>query len=250
MPPEDIFEIWAPPGGAWSAWAKPVLFAQLPESTPDAGSSDKAGADLDVPWAPAADGRTILVLDLPGAESVRTGLALAGRGYRPVPLFNACTGPDEVIPQGAIQQALRSGAPDLRARSLPLDAPPAFLLDQLRLAPMRPIRPGAFDNRWQVYPDDFPAAEVLRARGYAQVVLVQRGLGQPQDDLRAVLSLWQEHRLTLMVKGTDTPAPPAPLSLRRPSWLRRLWHELLASLGVRRSPVRGFGYVVPEPTHG
>ncbi len=34
MTREELYEIWAPPGATWSAWAKPALFATLyPEAT-------------------------------------------------------------------------------------------------------------------------------------------------------------------------------------------------------------------------
>src|SRR5437773_2260415 len=101
MEREELFDIWVPPGGTWSLWARPVLFAQMP---PFSGQvpGDEAWRSSDVEWAPDAAYRRVLVVDLPDAESVWLGLALAGRGYRPVPLFNACTGPHEMISQQAI----------------------------------------------------------------------------------------------------------------------------------------------------
>jgi hypothetical protein len=253
MTREEVFAAWAPAGGAWFLWVRPVLFAQMPEGEAKAGPDDRAGPEAVPPapgWCPPADGATLLVLDLPGAESVRLGLSLVRAGYRPVPLFNACTGPQEVVEQGWIQKALRDGAGYLRAQALPPGAPPAFLLDELRQTPARPLQPGAFDNRWRVYPEDFPSEEVLQARGLRRLLLIQRGRRRPQEDLARVLWYWQESGLAIAVKDPLDDTPPRPLVVSRPNWARRLWERLLRYFGVRRGAPDGFGYVIPEPTQG
>src|SRR5437868_9305632 len=89
----QAFELWAPSSSPWSAWAKPVLFAHLPHVL-DLAPSPAPAPDVSS-WAPSADGRSIVVVDLPGARSVRIGEALIGAGFRPVPLFNAVPGPIE-----------------------------------------------------------------------------------------------------------------------------------------------------------
>src|SRR5262249_39823929 len=114
MTPEEIFAAWAPAGAAWSLWARPVLFAQMPKAIDD--NESEPWREIDVNAAPAA-ADCVLVLDLPGDESVWMALALAGRGFRPVPLFNGCTGPHEVISQAPIIAALQRGARHLRALS-------------------------------------------------------------------------------------------------------------------------------------
>src|SRR5262249_55269600 len=195
-----IYEAWVPQVGAWSLWARPVVFGQMrATSGPDPayptpirwawdlfGQTPEAGGEqpwlsLPVYWAPPPAQNAVLILDLPGAEGVHLGLALAGRGYRPVPLFNGCTGPSELPHQGPILRALRDGAVFLAARTLPGDAPPAFLLDSRRQSLPRPLRPGMLDNRWQVLPEDFPSAQLLDQRGVSRVAWV--GRGKPQDDL-------------------------------------------------------------------
>ena len=186
-----------------------------------------------------------MVVDLPGEEAVHVGLALAQYGYRPIPLFNACTAPMEVIDQTGIQRALSSGAEYLRDLHLPAAAPPAFLLDQRRRTPERPIRAGAFDNRWRVFPEDFPSEDIFLFRGFTQVVLVQQHTGQPQSDLALVLYDWQSAGLRIVVKKAGDDSALQPLTIRRPSWLRILWQRLF---GGSRSD--GFGYRIPEPTHG
>jgi hypothetical protein len=252
MQREEVLDAWAPPSGAWSLWVHPVPFAQMSETILSAAAPTGPAPwlGLDVAWAPGVDERSLLILDLPGAESVYVGVALAQRGYRPVPLFNACTGPRELVEQGRIHRALHDGAADLRSQDLRADAPPAFLLDELRSTPVQSAQPTCFDNRWRVYPEDLPSTDVLRARGLERAILVRhcpRGLA---DDLRLVLWQWQEAGFVLAVKDLNDSAAPQPLTVARPSWLRRTWEGLLHSVGVRRSPKGGFGYVIPEPTHG
>jgi hypothetical protein len=249
MEPEDVYESWVPPGGAWSLWARPVLFAQMP---PGEGQSPLAApwSELDVGWLPAAGGETALVVDLEGDDSVRVGLALAARGYRPVPLYNACTGPHEVIDQMPILLALRAGAPYLRSLDLPPSAPPAFLLDARRLAPGREVKPGVFDNRSQVFRQDCPSAETLKARGVARVVLVQRSRWVPRYDLADVLRDWQGGGLAVSSKDLADAAAPAPLRVTPLPWYRAAWNRVQEALGLRRSPPGGFGHIVPEPSHG
>src|SRR5262245_17267457 len=216
MSPEAIFECWAPPAGEWSLWARPILFAQMLAAskpaglwppwvrptlfaqTPPAASQPAAGPArraIDVSWAPTT-GDTVVVVDLPGEESVLTGLALAGGGFRPVPLFNGCTGPSEVIDQGPIIEALRAGAPYLAG--LPLEgAPPAFLLDSRREGPAWRLPPGSFDNRWKVFPQDFPSAAFLTGRGLRRAVMVHRDRLEPAEDLAHVLRRWQDAGLVI-----------------------------------------------------
>src|SRR5262249_18281438 len=86
---EEVFECWAPTGAMWSGWVKPVLFAHLPRPLP----SPPEFQPPDLSWVPPEAERVALVIDVAGSESAEIGLALAGRGYRPVPLFNACPPP-------------------------------------------------------------------------------------------------------------------------------------------------------------
>src|SRR5437764_9749370 len=102
MDRHELFEIWAPHGGVWSAWTKPVLFAHLPRALPLLESVPTP----DLSWMPPIQEHWAVVVDRPGAEAVRLGVALAERGYRPVPLFNACPPPEAPTPGQAGQLAV------------------------------------------------------------------------------------------------------------------------------------------------
>src|SRR5260370_40120865 len=162
MQPRDLFAVWASSSAIWSQWAKPVIFAQL---TPNYAIEplENDPRTLDTSWCPAPTDLTAIIVNLEGAASVLMGLALALRGYRPVPLYNSCDGPGAVIPLREIVSQLVSGTDVLRELNLDPAAPPAFLLDSRRMAVQAPA-PGQFDNRWVVFPQDFPAAGFLRAQ--------------------------------------------------------------------------------------
>jgi hypothetical protein len=248
---EDVFVAWAPPSAAWSLWVKPVPFAQMPddiESTAPARSDTVS--QCDVSWASSLNRNALIVVDLPGEESVHVGMALARHGYRPVPLFNACTGPRELVDQRRIQAALHDSAAQLQALPLLADAPPAFLLDELRAMTVRPAQAGAFDNRWRVYAEDFPTVDTLKARGVIKAILVQHRRQPLARDLHMVLWLWERAGIAMALKEIDDTAAPRPMTLPRPWWLQRFFERLLQWMGVRRRPAGGFGYVIPEPRHG
>lgn len=250
---EMIYETWVPQGGLWSLWARPVLFAQMPEALPE--PTQRTGwietvASADVAPLPGADAFAALIVDLPGDESVTTGLALAAKGFRPVPMYNGCTGTHEVVDQRAIMDALCLSAGYLASLTIAADAAPAFLLDARRMTPRKPLQPGAFDNRWRVFPQDFPAARLLIAHGYRRAIVLQHAGGPPQEDLADVLRGWQDAGVAIGVKDVDHGTPPMPAIVRRPRWYRAIRYRALAALGLRRSPRGGFGYIIPEPGHG
>jgi hypothetical protein len=235
---EEVYEAWVPQAGAWSVWARPVLFGQMTAASgsgstyasslrwawdlfgqPSAGA-EQPWLNLRVDWAPPPEQNVVLVVDLPGADGVHLGLALAGYGYRPVPLYNGCTGPSELLDQGPILRALRDGAVFLAAHALPDQAPPAFLLDSRRQSLPRPLRPGMLDNRWKVFAEDFPSAELLKQRGVSRAVWI--GQGNPQDDLAL--------RPPGLARGSDRPGSQGSGGRRRPAPADRATHTLVAPL--------------------
>lgn len=255
-----MFETWAPQLGTWSAWAKAVLFAHVPGIAP----SPAAPMEVDAPWAPAADGRTAIVLDLPGPRSVWSGVALARRGYRPVPLFNAVPGPSrsfgpigtagrELVDVWSIIDALQQVTPvlDSMSRSLSTDAPPAFLLDAGRRFSRFLAHPGDFDNRSVSLPTDFPSANLLLNRGIDRALLVTTNDLRPQEDLAHALLRWQEAGIGIVGIAVDAAMQePQPIRVQRPQFFRVMWHNLLSRVGLKRSPMGGFGGTLPVPSSG
>jgi hypothetical protein len=245
MEPEDLYRVWAHPGGLWSDWVAPALFAQILYAEPDAAIEDE-----DFSWfPPSVPDRVAIVLDLPGARSVRLGVHLAmTRGFRPVPAINTSPGPSEfssgsklcVVDMRALIQALFASTPCVQALRLPDDAPPVFLLDNARTLGTSSADEGMFDNRWMVFPQDFPSGAFLKNHGIEAVLLLQEHDAPPQEDLCHVLLRWQEAGIRII--GRDG----GPIRVSRPSRFRALWYRALAIMGLRRNSAGGFGSYVPE----
>jgi len=179
---------------------------------------------------------------------VRTGIAFARRGYRPVPLFNTSHGPSAVIEIAPLMLALAKGGLLLKTISLSPAAPAAFLLDANRMQPPVPPSPGKFDNRWVVFPQDFPSAARLRARGVSEVLVIHAGKSV-QEDLAHVLLRWHQGGLRLL-QASPSGSSTSELTVARPSWFRRAWYRALTASRLRRNNAGGFGAAIPIHTSG
>lgn len=245
MTSEQAFAIWAPDGVLWSQWAKPVGFIAPPEMI------GAAGTTMPAPHAAIPDfldPQSALLVDLPGVDAVDAGLALAERGYRPVPLFNGTSGPSAIVDVLPLTRALWAGAATLERQSLARDAPPAFLLDSRRNASGDRPRPGSYDNRWIVLPQDFPSASLLANRGITSVTVLQTGTTSIATDLTHVLRRWQESGLRIRVADVSTGRGAEDVTIAKPSGFKLAWYAAVALLGLRRSNVGGFGSFIPEHT--
>src|SRR5467141_1926819 len=89
MTGQELFKTWAPSDSAWSQWVSPALFAQI--ACTDGAAAD--GVDVPVPtWQEEkASPESAVIVDLPGADSIRLAMALAKLGYRPVPWTRGLT---------------------------------------------------------------------------------------------------------------------------------------------------------------
>lgn len=253
---EKIFRIWAPDDSPWSPWVKPVLFAHLGQ--PYEASSEMAQS---VSWSPPASEKVALVVNLPGADGIFTGIALAERGYRPVPLYNAVPLPYgeiadpptrksvsavHVVP---IVRALEAKTDALAQLKLRPDAPPAFLLDFDRRGEGRKIEPGEFDNRSVSFTTDFPSAIFLTAQGIQRAILIQKDDIDIQSDLAHTLRRWQDGGLRLERLQLDNPSPEV-FQVPRPSWYGAMFQRVLSQLGLRHADSGGFGNWVHDSSAG
>jgi hypothetical protein len=243
---EEAFAAWAPEGVFWSEWAKPIVFAQG-----ERVFEPRPLLDATIPAMPMTfDSTAVVVADLPGADAVLAGLSLAMLGWRPVPLFNATRGPSPAVEVEPIAFAMANGVQKLQWLNLSPAAPPAFLVDALRFGGGAKPRPGSYDNRWVVLPQDFPSGALLASRGVKSAILLQRSSAglSIADDLRHVLRRWQEHGIRIDLVEIDTKKAQANVNVPAPSRFRRAWYVALALLGLRRSNVGGFGSFVPQDT--
>jgi hypothetical protein len=255
MTKEYIYNVWSPPAGPWSDWVKPVLFAHL-DANAVLSIEDLPIGPVDVSYAPRADGTTALVLDLAGSTAVWLALELARIGYRPVPLYNAAPALPGQIPVcdiWPIMSALATVTNELDKLNVPFNAPPAFLLDfQRRVGKgvgARPT-PGMFDNRSVSLPTDFPSANYLQSHAVKRVLLIQQDSLAPQVDLAHTLLRWQQAGIAIEAVSLFDPATIHPLQVSKPPLFRTLWQRLFALGGLTRSPLGGFGGVLPIPSSG
>lgn len=251
MDMQQLFETWAPPSSVWSRWAKPALFTNTVVMSTAAGQPPPPAMPREEPRLRILeDSSTAFVLDLPGAQSVELGLALARAGYRPVPVFNTADHTAAVVNVRPILDQLQAGADEISRLPTRPGEPPAFLLDSGRGAGFP--GPGKFDNRWLVFPQDFPSATFLLSQGIRRVVLLRptTSSDQPREDLAHVLLRWQEAGIEIYLQDPAADQPPRPLTVQRPSRFRGLAYRALAVFGLKRNSAGGFGSVIPIVTSG
>lgn len=259
MTDDQIFIAWAPTESIWSNWAKPVLFAHLHSIL----AGDTVMGEADVAWAPPLADRVAMILDLPGDAGVQVGLALARRGYRPVPLYNAVPLPASVSPidPGSgrsvaavdvvpIIGALRSAAPLLASLPVAPDASPTFILDANRAGGGRIMEPEEFDNRSISFATDFPSANFLLAHHIRRALLVQHSVLRPQQDLAHTLRRWQDSGIAISRLRLDPLSSPEEFEVPTPPWFSVMFQRAIAAMGFRRARSGGFGNWVPDTPAG
>jgi len=235
----EAYQRWAPYGKLWTEWVKPVSFSNAPM---------ELGTTPDIPkltWISQRDRSAAIILDLPAEAGVLEGMALAHIGYRPIPLYNGVFMPDGFFSMSAVQvgeivKALWAFAPKLSKLRLEHDAPPAFLLDSNRMHAFHG-RPGDYDNRWNVFPQDMPSASYMKGKGISSVVVRTQTI---QDDLAHILYRYQSQGISIAISDG---AKPKQLTLSKPSKFKSLFYRFGVILGLRRNATGGFGAKVPEP---
>jgi hypothetical protein len=258
MTARRVEDVWVGPDHAWRAWVKRPLFASLPIAEVESATEDvpyRSDASRwnreGVAWLAAQP--AALLIDLPGPRAIETALALGRHGFRPVLSINASSAPEEVVDMQPILALLVEGA---RSASLfPADAaaPPAFILDSRR-AGMRAGSqpwPGAFDNRWTIFPGDLPSGEQLRAAGLGAVVIAH-DRDALHEDVEAVA--WSYRRAGLEVRLADVRNRRITVqSGALPGWVARQLATLRRRFSLRRRWDGSYGHRVPippEPSHG
>jgi hypothetical protein len=229
---EQAFISWTAAAGPWARWIKPSLFA--PEYFVNQMDDE---ALPNVGWLPQPND-TALVLDLASPGVVRMGVALAQRGYCPVPMFNTTSAFKELFPAAHVADTLLRESIRLSSRT---SGPPAFLLD-VRREVTQVVWPqvGDYDNRWYVFASDFPTEQALKAAGIHKLLVVCEQLN---TDLRDALARHTGLTLELLDPKTELRA-----RFPKPRWL-----ALRAIVGLAHGSERAdgsFGHVVPEHTSG
>ena len=211
---KEIYKIWAPTGKKWVDWVRPVPFVEMEHFHKGYGTCEVAGSAArraeyaNETWKDAA-----FIVDLPGAESVREGIALAKKGYRPVPIFNGTVEQKNsraTTNNESASLALMQYAEELAEIELAEEARPAFLTDRNRLQRYR-VDLGIFDNSWDVYHQDLPTAEYFLANNIRKIVIVGQSVAR---DLAKILRPFQKKGIEIFLcNGYET---PKKVVLRKP----------------------------------
>lgn len=217
---KEIYKIWAPTGKKWVDWVRPVPFVEMEHFDKGYGSFGAAdngvhGAGyVDDVWKDAA-----FIVDLPGRESVREGIALAKKGYRPIPIFNGTVEQKDAratTDNESASLALMQYAGELTKIELPENARPAFLTDRNRLQRYR-VNLGIFDNSWDVYHQDLPTAEYFLANDIHKIVIVGQTVAR---DLAKILYPFQKKGIEIFwTKGYES---PKKVTLRKPYFTEKI----------------------------
>jgi hypothetical protein len=258
MTSESIYEIWRPANSPWSRWVKPVVFPFLRPEV-----HDRAAYSIEN-WQILVNLDTAVIADLPGAEGVSAGIAMARAGYRPVLMYNACpnadfdgvspklehiantqsASPPVVVDMSSILTAVCAAAKELASLPLSEDAPPVFLLDGNRSGFRG--EPGWFDNRSFVASSDFPSADYFRRNGILRVILVQPTSRINSDLLHVLLGL-QREGMSIAIQAPWEPWAPRPFVVEAPMFLVSAWEGLCRRFGYRRNGFHSsFGGLIPH----
>lgn len=234
----DLYKTWAPNNSDWAVWAKPVLFASM-----GAWGLPKDMA-LEIPEVPISrDLRTMIIVDMPGIQSISEALGYAAKGWRPVPLYNGVMSAGQMLVDVfELVNGLQSGAKMLDPMSIPLDAPPVFMLDSRRMYGSK--IPGTFDNRWCVFQQDMPSAAYLKSKGIDKIIV--RVQMYVLEDLEQILYDYQKNGIALYMMRNAFDSPKE-MTARKLSSVKGLVYRAAVVFGLRRNSAGGFGSTIPLP---
>lgn len=221
MTGREAYNIWAPAGKKWVDWVRPVPFVSVDEYSKLYSISPMAipkikflsdGENVhnksERPYADAA-----VIVDLPGAESVREGIALANEGYRPISVFNGTIeqqGARATVDNQSVGMELLWAAEVLKGIHISDDAMPAFLLDSNRLQRFK-MEVSLFDNSWDIYPQDIPSPEYMLDNGVHRIIVVGDSVSK---DLKKILYAYQKKNIEIMhTRGYEA---PKRINIRKP----------------------------------
>ena len=211
MTGKEAFNIWAPAGAKWIDWVRPVPFVAIN----DRSKTNQAMSFIipAITYIDKSHEKTAIILDLPDCDSIKEGLALAVLGFRPIPLYNGVNGQQgamELVENHNKKNALIWGALELEKLAIPLNAPPAFLIDSTRTHRFK-MDVSVFDNSWDLYDQDMPSAEYFINNGIDKVIVRGKTI---QKDLIRILYKFQKKGISILF--TDGYTAPKLTTIKKP----------------------------------
>ena len=211
MTGRDVFKIWAPLGAKWVDWVRPVPFVALDYMKQASNVCNLTVPRINYINEPTED--TAIIIDLPGYDSIKEGIALARFGYRPVPIYNGTNeqpGSMALVDNHATESALIWGALELEKIALSSIAPPAFLLDSNRMHRFK-MNTSVFDNSWDIYHQDIPSANYFLDSGIKKIIV--RG-EKIHKDLCKIL--YKHQLMGITIAFTDGYLEPRKVTIKKP----------------------------------
>ena len=195
MTGKDVYKIWTPVKAKWVDWVRPVPFALINDEFKSYEIGDFIIPTID--YIQKSISGTAIIVDLPGNDSIKEGLALAKLGFRPIPIYNGTETQEGAMPtvdNHSIVIGLVKGALELQKMNLSNNAMPAFLLDSNRMNRYK-MDFSVFDNSWDIYAQDMPSAEYFLQNGIKKIII--RG-EKIQKDLKKILYKFQEKGMEIL----------------------------------------------------
>lgn len=213
---KEIFQIWAPTGKKWVDWVRPVPFVEINQYSKMYNFSNDTIPKIDFLDETYTD--AAIIVDLPGAQSVKEGIALAKAGYRPIPIFNGTIeqeGARATVDNQSVGTALIWGASELKKIEISDEALPAFLLDSNRMHRFK-MEASLYDNSWDIYNQDMPSAEFLLNNGIRQIIIIGDAVSK---DLKKILCEFRKKKIKiLLTKGYEAPKKVRFFQRRKYLW--------------------------------
>ncbi len=274
LDPQKLFEVWGPdPSGPWAYYHAVPLFASL--SSPDLFSdslsakegvlspTDPSTLAMVSEQFPALDDgllgerwgeewlsqRLMVIVELPGVQSVTAALRFISAGFQPVCTFDNWPNPaGHLRPEFILRQLLRY-APlmKLLREGLSASSPPVLIADNERLGYSMP-KVNDFDNRYFLDDSILPSVEILRREKISGIVcLLSDELAVPSLDLCSYFRSLKTANFQPVYRCDVTDPSLTP----RPFLTTEISEQFSPSkFDFSPSAAGGFGRLIPEPSSG
>jgi hypothetical protein len=103
-------------------------------------------------------------------------------------------------------------------------------------------KPGTYDNRWCIFPQDMPSAAFLIKEGISRVIVRAESI---QNDLSHILCRYQKEGIEIHFCSGEA---IKKIPITEPLNFKSLSYRFKVILGLTRNATGGFGSKIPEAT--
>jgi hypothetical protein len=207
LDPNYLISVYQPGDPRWQPFFAPTLIQSLSQQSLSGNMKPVFNAEMRGAYYRAEalrnlisqspnPGRTLIISELPGPQSVALGAAMAGAALL-VPVFDNWPHPNGVVPSHETLGAMAYYAGEISEKrsKLKKNAPVVLLLDSNRLATYNNPET-QFDNR---YVAKLPPADQLKQRGVQQVIYLVESESQKEelDDINEDLVGWRKQGINV-----------------------------------------------------